>query len=95
MAAAPRSQLWVLDLLLGGGLTFTRSVSFHLRLVPAIEAKVAARRDVVRDLSDQVADQRPGRLADEDRGRGDRGATPPRGPRRPAPTTTGSSGSAT
>jgi hypothetical protein len=65
MAAAPRSQLWVLDLLLGGGLDFPRSVSFHLRLVPAIEAKVAARRDVVRDLSDQVAEQRHGRLADD------------------------------
>lgn len=65
LAAAPRSQLWVLDLLLGGGLDFPRSVSFHLRLVPAVEAKVAARRDVVRDLSDQVAEQRHGRLADD------------------------------
>ena len=65
MAAAPRSQLWVLDLLLGGGLDFPRSVSFHLRLVPALEAKVAARRDVVRDLSDKVAEQRHGRLADD------------------------------
>ena len=65
MAAAPRSQLWVLDLLLGGGLDFPRSVSFHLRLVPAVEAKVAARRDVVRDLSDRVDEQRHGRLADD------------------------------
>ena len=65
MAAAPRSQLWVLDLLLGGGLDFARSVSFHLRLVPAAEAKVAARRDVVRDLSDKVSEQRHGRLPDD------------------------------
>lgn len=65
LAAAPRTQLWVLDLLLGDELRFPRSISFHLRLVPALEAKVAARKDVVRDLADQVADRRHGRLADD------------------------------
>jgi len=66
MAVAPRTQLWLLDLLIGRELTFIRTVSFHIHLVPAIEAKAAARRDVVRDLSDQAADQARGRLGNED-----------------------------
>lgn len=66
MAVAPRTQLWLLDLLIGRELSFIRTVSFHLQLVPATEAKAAARRDVVRDLSDQAADRARGRLADED-----------------------------
>lgn len=66
MAVAPRTQLWLLDLLIGRELSVIRTVSFHIQLVPAIEAKAAARRDVVRDLSDQAADRARGRLADED-----------------------------
>ena len=66
MAVAARTQLWALDLLIGRELAFVRTVSFHIGLIPASEAKAAARRDVVRDLADQVADNKAGRLASDD-----------------------------
>lgn len=66
MAVAARTQLWTLDLLIGRELSFVRTVSFHLQLIPAADAKAAARRDVVRDLADQVAQANAGRLAEDD-----------------------------
>ena len=66
LAVAGRSPLWSLDLLIGRELTFVRSVSFHLHLVPAGQAKAKARQDVVRDLAGVVADRQKGRLVSDD-----------------------------
>jgi len=66
MAVAARSQLWTLDLLIGKELTFVRSVSFHMHLVPAGEAKAAARRDLVRDMADDISDKQHGRIGSDD-----------------------------
>ena len=66
LAIAPRRQLWMLDLLIGSQLRFIRTVSFHLRLVPAAEAKAQARIDLTRDRAAALSDQEQGRLADAD-----------------------------
>ncbi|HEV7949904.1 MAG TPA: hypothetical protein VGP24_09075 [Glaciihabitans sp.] len=66
LAVAGRSPLWALDLLIGRELSFVRSVSFHMHLVPASQAKAAARADVVRDLAGVVSDQEKGRLVSDD-----------------------------
>lgn len=66
LAVAGRSPLWALDLLIGRELTFVRTVSFHLHLIPAGQAKAAARADVVRDMAGVVADQEKGRLVSDD-----------------------------
>lgn len=66
MTVAPRTQLWTLDLLIGRELTFIRSVSFHMQLVPAAEAKAAARRDLIRDMAEDISDKQHGRLTDDD-----------------------------
>jgi hypothetical protein len=66
LAVAGRSPLWSLDLLIGRELSFVRSVSFHLHLVPAGQAKAKARADVVRDLAGVLADQQKGRLISDD-----------------------------
>jgi hypothetical protein len=66
MVTAPRTQLWVLDLLIGNDLAFIRSVSFHIRLVPAAEAKVAARQDVLRDAAETLARREAGRISADD-----------------------------
>jgi hypothetical protein len=66
MVTAPRTQLWVLDLLIGNDLAFIRSVSFHIRLVPASEAKVAARQDVVRDAAETLARREAGKISADD-----------------------------
>ena len=66
LAVAGRSPLWCLDLLIGRELTFVRTVAFHLHLVPAGQAKAAARADVVRDMAGVVADQQKGRLVSDD-----------------------------
>lgn len=66
LAVAGRSPLWALDLLIGRELTFVRTVSFHLHLIPAGQAKAAARADVVRDMAGVVADKEKGRLVSDD-----------------------------
>ena len=66
LAVAGRSPLWCLDLLIGRELTFIRSVSFHLHLVPAGQAKSKARADVVRDQAGVLADLQKGRLISDD-----------------------------
>lgn len=62
LATAPREQLWVLDLLVGRDLPYIRSVSFHLHLVPAAEAKAAARRDLVRDAAEVISKRQDGQV---------------------------------
>ena len=66
MVTAPRTQLWVLDLLIGNDLSFIRSVSFHIHLVPAAEAKIAARQDVVRDAAETLARREAGKISADD-----------------------------
>jgi len=62
LATAARTQLWVLELLIGRDLQFIRSVSFHLHLVPAAEAKATARQDLVRDTAEALSRQQAGQL---------------------------------
>lgn len=66
LSTGGRTQLWVLDLLLGTHLDFIRSVSFHIGLVPALHAKAAARRDLTADQSAAISTASKGRLADDE-----------------------------
>jgi hypothetical protein len=66
MATAPRTQLWVLDLLIGRDLQFVRTVSFHIHLVPASEAKAAARQDLVRDAAETLSRRESGQIDTSD-----------------------------
>lgn len=66
LATAPREQLWVLDLLVGRDLPFIRSVSFNIHLVPAAEAKAAARRDLVRDAAEIISRRQDGQIETDD-----------------------------
>lgn len=54
LAVAPRAPLWLLDLLTGDKLRMPRTISFHIELIPAAEARAAARRDYVSDLAQQI-----------------------------------------
>lgn len=62
LAVAPREQLWVLDLLLGRELDAIRSISFHLHLIPALEARAAAKRDLVRDVAEVISKREQGQV---------------------------------
>jgi hypothetical protein len=66
LATAPRTQLWLLDLLIGRDLGFIRSVSFHIRLIPANDAKAAARQDLVRDAAESLSRHEAGRFDTDD-----------------------------
>lgn len=66
MATAPRTQLWLLDLLIGRDMGFIRSVSFHIHLVPAADAKAAARQDLVRDQAEAISRAEAGKFDTDD-----------------------------
>ncbi len=66
LASAGRSPLWTLDLMIGRELDFIRSVSFHMHLVPAAQAKAAARQDVVRDAAGLYAQQKKGAIVSDE-----------------------------
>ena len=66
LATAPRTQLWLLDLLIGRDMQFIRSVSFHIHLIPASDAKAAARQDLVRDAAESISRQEAGKFDTED-----------------------------
>lgn len=66
LASAGRSPLWTLDLMIGRELDFIRSVSFHMHLVPAAQAKAAARQDVVRDAAGLYAQQKKGVIVSDE-----------------------------
>jgi hypothetical protein len=66
LAVGARSQLWLLDLLIGTDIQFVRSISFHLRLIPKSEAKTAARNDLVRDRADLRTDMDRGRIVNDE-----------------------------
>ncbi len=62
LAVAHRRPLWLLDLLVGRELDVVRTVSFHIELVPAAEARHAARRDLVSDLAKAHAETAGGKI---------------------------------
>ena len=66
LATAPRTQLWLLDLLIGRDMQFIRSVSFHIHLIPAADAKAAARQDLVRDAAESLSRQESGQFDTDD-----------------------------
>jgi hypothetical protein len=66
MATAPRTQLWLLDLLIGRDMQFIRSVSFHIHLIPANDAKAAARQDLVRDQAEALSRHEAGKFDTDD-----------------------------
>lgn len=61
---SPRTQYWVLSLLLGQGITGVRTLVFQHELVPATEARQAAKQDLVRDLSDEASQAQAGKIID-------------------------------
>lgn len=75
LSTGGRTQLWVLDLLLGTHLDFIRSISFHMRLIPALHAKAAARRDLTADQSAAISNASKGRMADDETATAARAAT--------------------
>ena len=66
LATAPRTQLWLLDLLIGKDIPFIRTVSFHMHLIPAGEAKNAARQDLVRDAAEALSKKEAGQIDTDD-----------------------------
>lgn len=66
LAVGSRSQTWMLDLLIGSELHFLRTVTFDHQLIPASEARSAARKDLVRDQAAQMDDAEKGRLVNDE-----------------------------
>jgi hypothetical protein len=66
LATASRTQLWLLDLLIGKDIQFIRTVSFHMHLIPAGEAKAAARQDLVRDAAEVISRRESGQIDTDD-----------------------------
>jgi len=66
LATAPRTQLWLLDLLIGKDIQFIRTISFHMHLIPAGEAKNAARQDLVRDTAEALSKREAGQIDTDD-----------------------------
>ncbi|KQQ18751.1 hypothetical protein ASF48_17690 [Rathayibacter sp. Leaf299] len=62
MAVAGRTPLWILDLLVGAGLSSVRSIAFHINLIPAAEAKASARQDLVRDSAEVLSRRQAGQI---------------------------------
>lgn len=61
---SPRTQYWVLSLLLGAGITGVRTLAFQHELIPAAEARQAAKQDLVRDLSEEASQSQAGKIVD-------------------------------
>lgn len=63
MSTEPRGQLWLLPVLIGRD-KFVRTISLHIDLVPAAEAKAAATSDLVRDTAAAMDKREAGQLSD-------------------------------
>lgn len=62
LSVAQRTPLWLLPLLVSSKLDVIRTVTFHIELIPASEARHAARKDLVADLATEVAETADGRV---------------------------------
>ncbi|KIP89921.1 MULTISPECIES: SCO6880 family protein [Microbacterium] len=62
LSVAQRTPLWLLPLLTGSKLDVIRTVSFHIELIPASEARRAARKDLVADMATEHAQTAGGRI---------------------------------
>lgn len=62
LTVAQRRPLWMLDLLVGRELDVIRTVSFHIELIPATEARHAARRDLVSDMATDISETAGGKI---------------------------------
>lgn len=62
LTVAQRRPLWLLDLLVGRELDVIRTVTFHIELVPATEARHAARRDLVSDMATDISETANGKI---------------------------------
>ncbi len=62
LSVAQRTPLWLLPLLVGNKLDVIRTVTFHIELIPASEARHAARKDLVSDLATEHAETAGGRI---------------------------------
>lgn len=66
MAVAERTPLWLVDALVGRELDIVRTLSFQIELVPAAEAKQAAKGDVVKDMADQLSETSNGKVGNDE-----------------------------
>lgn len=66
IATGPRSGLWLLPVLTGMTAPIIRTISISRLMVPAVQAKRAAKADVTSDQADEISDRKKGRLPDED-----------------------------
>lgn len=66
MAVAERTPLWLVDALVGRELDIVRTLSFQIELVPAAEAKQAAKGDVVKDMADQLSETSNGQIGNDE-----------------------------
>lgn len=62
LTVAQRRPLWLLDLLIGRELDVIRTVTFHIELIPATEARHAARRDLVSDMATDISETAGGKI---------------------------------
>lgn len=65
LSTGARTPLWMLPLLVGTDLKMIRTFSFHHQLVPGVEAKAAAIKDLVRDEARRISDVEAGHLVDD------------------------------
>ena len=66
IATGPRTVLWLLAVLTLMNAPIIRTISINRIVVPAGQAKRAARQDVTSDQSDQMRDKKKGRLVDDE-----------------------------
>jgi hypothetical protein len=66
LSTNPRTPLWLLPLLIGSDLKMRRTFSWHHTLVPAVEAKAASQKDLVRDEASRQSDVNAGRFVNDE-----------------------------
>lgn len=66
IAALERTGLWMLPVLSGMRTPIVRTISVNRLVVPASQAKQAAREDLASDKADQIARRRKGQLSDDE-----------------------------
>ncbi|MCK6210563.1 hypothetical protein KZX45_08405 [Georgenia sp. EYE_87] len=66
LATVPRTSMWLTPMLSGGPDGTLLTLSFQTWIIPARQARGAARSDLTRDAADRVARNQDGRLLDEE-----------------------------